>query len=107
MTHIIFFLFFFLFILPYALTDILGRLAQRLLVQDSNGHPICRQEPTRADKNRQEPSRGIFRLKYYLLDPIHRLYIKISHIIDFASPKNNVIAILYIPLLTDKKFFVT
>ena len=26
---------FFLFILPYALTDILGRLAQRLLVQDS------------------------------------------------------------------------
>ena len=29
------FLSFFLFILPYALTDILGRLAQRLLVQDS------------------------------------------------------------------------
>ena len=26
---------FFLFILPYALTDILGRLAKRLLVQDS------------------------------------------------------------------------
>ena len=26
---------FFLFVLPYALTDILGRLAQRLLVQDS------------------------------------------------------------------------
>ena len=26
---------FFLFILPYALTDILSRLAQRLLVQDS------------------------------------------------------------------------
>ena len=29
------FFFLFLFILPYALTDILGRLAQRLLVQDS------------------------------------------------------------------------
>ena len=62
--------------------------------------------PTRTDKNRQEPSRGNIRLKYYLLDPIHTLYIKISHIIDFASPQNNVIAILYIPLLTDKKFFV-
>ena len=30
-----FLFFFFLFILPYALADILGRLAQRLLVQDS------------------------------------------------------------------------
>ena len=40
------------------------------------GHPIYRQEPTRADKNRQELSRGILRLKYYLLDPIHALYIQ-------------------------------
>ena len=41
-----------------------------------NGHTIYRQDPTRADKNRQEPSRGILRLKYYLLDPIDALYIQ-------------------------------
>ena len=54
------------------------------------GHPIYRQEPTRADKNRQEPTRGIlciFRLKYYLLDHIYTLYIQISYMIAFAAHK--------------------
>ena len=34
-----------------------------------------RQEPTRAVKSRQEAFLGIFQLKYYLLDPIHALFI--------------------------------
>ena len=34
-----------------------------------------RQEPTRAVKSRQEAFLCIFQLKYYLLDPIHALFI--------------------------------
>ena len=59
----------------------------------ATGHPIYRQEPTRADKNRQGPSRAdkrhfyaLFRLQYDLLDHIYALYIQISHMIAFAAP---------------------
>ena len=79
-------------------------------ISDPPGHPIYRQEPTRADKNRQEPSRAdkrhfyaFFRLKYYLLDPIHALYIEISHWIACAAPQNKEITILQSVLLADKK----
>ena len=70
--------------------------------------------PTRTDKSRQEPTRAakcrhetflcIFRLKYYLLDHIYALYIQISHMVAFATPKNDGFTTLQIALLTDKKF---
>ena len=55
-----------------------------------------RQEPTKTVKSRQEAFLCIFRLKYYLVDLIHALYIQISHRIAFESPPNNEIAILHI-----------
>ena len=64
-----------------------------------------RQEPTRTVKSRKEAFLCIFRAKYYLLDPIHALYIQISLRIARAAPQNKEITILQIALLTDKKFY--
>ena len=52
-------------------------------VTDMCGHPIYRQEPSRADKRHFY---AFFRLKYYSLDHINALYIQISHMIAFATP---------------------
>ena len=56
------------------------------------------------DKNRQEVFLCILRLKYYLLDHMYALYIKISYMIAFAVHQNNEFTTLQIALLTDKKF---
>ena len=71
------------------------------------GHPIYRQEPTRADKNRQEPTRGIFihfSIKILLIRPyLYVIYPNKLHDC-FCSPKNNEFTTLQTELITDKKF---
>ena len=63
-----------------------------------------RQEPSRAAKNRQEAFLCIFLLKYYLSDPIHVLFIHISHRDAFAAPKTMKLRYSIFTLFTDKKF---